>query len=285
MNINNSQLFSVGVISLWASIPIPANADEHLAAVKTLFLYASPEERLEIANMVDAQIASRIDSAKVHLAALSDADLFNLGESLKDAPGMNLVHVAQVSNMGSGAASPVASTETDSVQSDDDSKHAVVDPVKVGPDLGHGWRLRWDALKPSGRIFFDTGSDDPGEVDLFNDGTATVQLQFLSLGAEYIAVDSLHFYPNVSAGISSAQTGTNESGLVFALSAGLTVEFPFTDTIRAGLESGYMTGFTADESFDDANDGAFYVGLTFGKGLFSNLDENKKETSKTPTTK
>lgn len=144
---------------------------------------------------------------------------------------------------------------------------------------GHGLKKR--LFKPSGRIFFDTGSDDDGEVDIFKDGSLTASISLVELYWPYshIAADELdadktgwnwRLGPTLGMGITGAADDSDDgseeaSGApVVLFTAGALLEFPIVEGSRSivGLEGGYAKGFSADEGLDDNDDGAWYVGLT-----------------------
>jgi len=144
-------------------------------------------------------------------------------------------------------------------------------------DMTKGWKPR--VFQPSARIYFDTGSDDPNEIDLYNDGNLVPTINLLELYRPckpqdfFLDTDkNLYFGPAFGVGISApAEDGDKKTGgpapeeasdaPVLLLTAGVLVELEITKNAFAGLEFGYAMGFSADEGLSDADDGAFYVGL------------------------
>lgn len=53
------------------------------------------------------------------------------------------------------------------------------------PDFNWGWRF----FQPKSRIYFDTGSDDEGEVDIFDDGALTVSVNVAELRLDLSSVE------------------------------------------------------------------------------------------------
>jgi len=140
---------------------------------------------------------------------------------------------------------------------------------KGGPDF----RL----FKPSLKIFFDTGSDDEGEVDIFSDGSLNVSLDLVNFiyrndtglkFANALEGTTLWWGPSLGVGITSPADDSadgNEKASdapVLLMSAGLFLEYDFSENTSFLLESGYALGITSDESFGDKTDGAIFVGLS-----------------------
>jgi hypothetical protein len=148
-------------------------------------------------------------------------------------------------------------------------------------------------FQPKLRIYFDTGSDDPGEIDLFRDGSVAPSINFAEIYwplkyPRWLGQPNWRWGPNLGFGISapaadsSDGTNTASSAPVFMISAGFQLEFPLggggvdeaagvedagtasslVKETTLGLEVGYAHGFSADEGLTDADDGAVYVGLT-----------------------
>lgn len=133
-------------------------------------------------------------------------------------------------------------------------------------------------FKPSLKVFFDTGNDDPGEIDVFNDGSLSVSLEMVNFVYRYDtelvfnnAPDSTKLWigPSIGVGITSpaddSEDGSEKASdsPVLMLSAGGFLEYDFSKQTSFLLEAGYALGITSDEGFDDITDGAIYVGLTF----------------------
>jgi hypothetical protein len=135
---------------------------------------------------------------------------------------------------------------------------------------------------PSARIYFDLGSDDEDEIDLFNDGGLEPGLTFAAVSFPWRigrapAYDSWSWGPEASVGISASPQkvdgeGESSSGAPFLLvSVGIGLTYKVSKSSSFGVEAGYAIGFSTDEAVDDNNDSAFYVGLKV------NIDTKKKE--------
>ncbi len=143
-------------------------------------------------------------------------------------------------------------------------------------------------FRPKARIYFDTGDDDPGELDIFQDGALAPTINMIELnlnntfredrigkdpdtGEDFVKPGSLLWGFNFGGGInapagSSSDGTTSSSAPVLLLSGGLQLQYRLdTETpAEVGAEVGYAWGITADESFGDVDDGAIYVGFTIG---------------------
>ncbi len=139
---------------------------------------------------------------------------------------------------------------------------------------------------PSARVYFDTGSDDPDEIDIFNDGGLNPTIEFAAVylpwrfghGAYF---DDWSWGPVVGVGISAppddSENSMNEASTapVVMLSYGLMVEHEISEGGASfALEVGGATGFSSDESLGDSTDTAAFVGLKF------NVPMGKKEEKK-----
>lgn len=154
-----------------------------------------------------------------------------------------------------------------------------------------GPKLR--VFQPKARIYFDTGDDDEGELDIFEDGSLqpavnlveiywAMNYDILGTGEKSLGKQMTDlgwtWGPSLGFGLSTpAQDSENgdrkASGApVLLISAGLVAEFPLgtadsnnTDitknATKLGIEFGYAMGFSADEGLSDIDDGAIYVGL------------------------
>lgn len=127
-------------------------------------------------------------------------------------------------------------------------------------------------FEPSARVYFDTGEDDEGEVDIFDDGGLTPTIDFAALyvpwrlgQAEYF--DSWSWGPLVAVGIGSSaddsEDGTVEASdvPVVMFSYGFVLEYELEGGTSFAFEIGRATGFSPDESLSDGDDSATYVGL------------------------
>ncbi|MBT5903227.1 MAG: hypothetical protein HOH58_14070 [Opitutaceae bacterium] len=141
---------------------------------------------------------------------------------------------------------------------------------------GLGYRF----FSPSARVYFDTGTDDPGEIDIFNDGAASVNISLLELVYRVEThgrlqfqngENKLYFGPAIGVGLTSpasdSQNGATDAGSspVVMVSAGVFAEIQVNQSSDSViiLETGYAIGYSASETATDNNDGALYVGLGF----------------------
>lgn len=125
---------------------------------------------------------------------------------------------------------------------------------------------------PSARVYFDTGTDDPNEVDVFRDGNLNVTVDLVSIYLPW-RLGRAEFYdrwswgPVVGAGIGAAaedpESGTTNasSAPVVLLSAGGMIEYKLESGTSFAFETGYSIGFSSDESLGDINDSAVFVGI------------------------
>ena len=162
--------------------------------------------------------------------------------------------------------------------------HPYADPT-VGPKLR--------VFEPKARVYFDTGTDSPEKLDMFQDGSLVPSINFLELTwmrpfRRPFGHEDWRWGPNLGIGITSqagdSDDGTNRSSgaPVVICSVGLLCEFPLSalqlrrlrehqgpnPELRelaptAGLEVGYALGVSSDERLTHIADGAIYVGLSF----------------------
>jgi hypothetical protein len=119
----------------------------------------------------------------------------------------------------------------------------------------------YQILKPSSRIYFDTGSDDPGEVDIFKDGSLGVSVDFLTISYDWGITDALSIGGFVAGGISSITSESDHSAILM-WSAGIAVgikDMPFS------FEAGILQGISAGETLTDKTDTALFVGMSLTK--------------------
>ncbi|MFI4892067.1 MAG: hypothetical protein ACIAQ0_01335 [Phycisphaerales bacterium JB058] len=138
-------------------------------------------------------------------------------------------------------------------------------------------------FKPSARIYFDIGDDDPGnEADIFVNGSITASIDVIEVGYWWdMGVATGGDLEGWGLGIvGSAGIGTpaitvmddgSESSTstapVAIFNVGLSFEKVVGDPTKIkengyiGLEVGYAQGFSTDENFGDNSDGAVYVGV------------------------
>ena len=128
-------------------------------------------------------------------------------------------------------------------------------------------------FNPSARVYFDTGNDDPGEIDVFNDGGLNPTIDFAAVylpwrfgHAAYF--DDWSWGPIIGVGISaptnSAEGDSDQSSdaPVVMVSLGIMLEYEIAEGgTSLALEFGRAIGFSADESLDDSDDSATFVGL------------------------
>jgi hypothetical protein len=131
-------------------------------------------------------------------------------------------------------------------------------------------------FKPSARIFFDTGSDDAGEIDIFKDGNITATIDIVNLVYRW---NTGWNFPNnpkstlwyglsgglgISAPADDSDDGTEQASNspILLTTIGGFLEYDISTKTSVLLEAGYAWGITSDESFGDKTDGAIYVGLS-----------------------
>jgi hypothetical protein len=141
--------------------------------------------------------------------------------------------------------------------------------------LMKGWAVNF--LQPSLRFYFDYGSDDPGEIDLYNDGSLVPSINLIELYRPYVAKNfflgnkDLLLGPAFGFGLTApAKDGQGEGAEktgdspVLLLTGGAIVGVPFgSDEAFVGIEAGYAWGMSFDEGFADGDDLAIYVGLSY----------------------
>lgn len=135
------------------------------------------------------------------------------------------------------------------------------------------WCPQVSLFDPSARIYFDTGEDDEGEVDIFDDGSLSATIDFASLYFPFELFDTIEeftFGPSFGVGISGpaqdSKDGSQQasSAPVFLMTGGLAFRVDIgddDDDNSISFEFGRAIGFSADESFGDNNDSATYVGF------------------------
>ena len=145
------------------------------------------------------------------------------------------------------------------------------------PRVFHGC-LQLRLFDAGTRVYFDSGTDDPGEVDIFNNGGLVPSLE---VGSVYFPwrlgradfYDSWAWGPQIGVGLSSPAQNSEDGSAqasnspVVMFSAGLLFEHKLGDDPRTknegslGFEIGRAVGFSSDESLDDIDDSAWYFGL------------------------
>ena len=126
--------------------------------------------------------------------------------------------------------------------------------------LKNGFDYR--VFTPSLRTFFDTGTDDAGEIDLYENGTLGLSLNFVSLDYMWV-FNKINVGPSLSLGLSSASGSGTDDSAVFFWGAGLRSTLKGSSNVPISLEIGYMQGISADEKLDSTqrDDGAVYVSI------------------------
>jgi len=132
-------------------------------------------------------------------------------------------------------------------------------------------------IQPGSFYYDDTGTDDTGEVDLFENGKLAIALQLAGLDLGYrLPNNSVRLGVNAGSGGSTATIGEycrsqdssgactetvrQESGMVLVLNAGLFIQF--RDLMR--FEVGAMRGLSGIETArgSQRTDSARYFGIT-----------------------
>ncbi len=115
---------------------------------------------------------------------------------------------------------------------------------------------------PSLRTFFDRGTDDPGEIDLYDNGTLGLSLNFVSLDYMWV-FEKVNVGPSVSLGLSSASGSGTDDSAIFFWGFGLRTTLKSSTNVPVSFEIGYMQGISADEGLDSTqrDDSAIYVSI------------------------
>lgn len=136
-------------------------------------------------------------------------------------------------------------------------------------------RIDVNIFQPKARIYFDDGSDDPGEVDLFRNGAIVpavdvVEMRFLNyLSASRKTAAGFTLSGGIGAPATSADgaaTGASSAPVLlgsvgFIIAHQLDEGDPKASNAIIGFEAGYTLGITTDEAFADSADTAFYAGF------------------------
>lgn len=161
----------------------------------------------------------------------------------------------------------------------------------TGWNLGHKAVPRF--IEPSLRVYFDSGHDDVGEIDLYNDGELLPSVTLFEIYKPFYKSESIFvgssgqalpcsFGLTAGLGITApagdpeteAKKGAPEMQMtpsdapVLLLTYGFLLEIATKDSDtttsdgnRFGIEFGRATGLSADEGLDDFSDSAWYVGI------------------------
>ncbi|MEM7147059.1 MAG: hypothetical protein AAF591_18205 [Verrucomicrobiota bacterium] len=135
------------------------------------------------------------------------------------------------------------------------------------------WDLDWQFGKLGTRAYFDVGTRDPGEIQLFDEGSLQANIDFLSIYAHRPFFGTgLDWGPSTSIGIGSSNGGNIGDAAIVVWSYG--VFFRPVDA-RWQLEFGGMTGWSSDPDLDSTtrDDSAIFVGLSFGSLIDSAKDK------------
>lgn len=133
---------------------------------------------------------------------------------------------------------------------------------------------------PSTRVYFDRGSDSDKKADLFKDGGLDVTLDFLSIYLPWRLgisqyYDRYSWGPIASAGISSSSTDTTDGiGAMALISTGFMFEYRTESKTSFGLEVGHAWGFSANESYSEKMDKAWFMGIKINVPLSTRFNEN-----------
>jgi hypothetical protein len=135
-------------------------------------------------------------------------------------------------------------------------------------------RIDVNIFQPKARIYFDNGSDDPGEIDLFKNGAITpavevVELRFLNYisssrktAAGFTLSGGIGTPPSSDTGSTTSSTAPVLLGSLGVLIAHQLDEGdPKQSNAIVGLEAGWTFGVTTDEALADTTDSAFYIGF------------------------
>jgi hypothetical protein len=101
------------------------------------------------------------------------------------------------------------------------------------------WYADWGYFEPKVRAYFDTGTDDPGEVDVFQDGALTPTVNFASFYAyRKAALRTESGRPSASAGTEASgpeggegkRTGDTLNSIRYGFNAGIGISSPAGDS-------------------------------------------------------
>lgn len=180
------------------------------------------------------------------------------------ADGMSLATVTLAENSEAGTSETAKPAQTK--KTTETSTRTGIPQQTATTNKESRWTFNYQVLKPTTRIFFDTGGDDPGEIDYFKDGDVGLSIDFLTFSADYAIARGVWVSGFVGAGILSAAKGGEATGnaAVLMWNAGLSVSF---EKLPLALEIGVMQGISASESLHggDRNDAAFFVGMSLDK--------------------
>ena len=136
---------------------------------------------------------------------------------------------------------------------------------KEHPPVERDLILSYQMLKPSTRVFFDTGNEDADEPDLFKNGNFGASVDLLTVRADFYLTESISLGAFVGGGLAAATENTFNAAVV-AWNAGISLS---AEDIPVAVEFGFMQGITANEDFDDKLDSALFVGLTTNPAIAS----------------
>lgn len=127
-------------------------------------------------------------------------------------------------------------------------------------------------FQPNLRIYFDLGSDEADEVDIYNDGSISPTINLLELYYRYpvnnfLANGKFSCGPVMGVGLSApaddSEDGASNGGdaPVLMLTAGGLALFELRENMSFGIETGLALGISADEGFENITDLAIYTGI------------------------
>ena len=123
----------------------------------------------------------------------------------------------------------------------------------------------YSMFEPSARVYFDTGRDDDGEIDLFDDGKMAVNVSVAKFYHE-ARYDNFAVGANIQLGLAASNGESSTDAPVVTVGAGVELKvYNGEGASPLVLELGYMKGYSSEESFSggDRDDGAMYVGINF----------------------
>lgn len=174
------------------------------------------------------------------------------------------------------------------------------------------------AFAPNARVYFDVGTDDPGEVDVFNDGSLNFGFTGLELFTDFRDMklfakkkndngkdlNENEIYENLkderetrddwfglalgfglSGTANDSESGeTASNSPVGLVNFGIFYEFEYGRSkddkpLYYAFELGYAWAYSSDEGFTDSDDGAIYVGFSVPIGIDTKKRRLKAEQS------
>ena len=185
-----------------------------------------------------------LETDRMQLASLKQ----NRSSSVEDSP--------EASKTETKKTKPKSKDSSTEDNTSADKKEPPSDP-RPWPEY-HTGEFGYQILKPSTRIFFDTGSDDTGELDIFKDGHIAVSVDFLTISYDFALSENVTIGAFVAGGISSSTSEADRSAiLMWSTGIALNVrDMPFS------FEAGILQGISASETLSDHTDTALFVGIS-----------------------